>query len=455
MDWSTSINDTVFDKARMWALINGITCKGPTSTSLRHAPFLLFPSIFPANSFNKALQIQSTIGEVIHKVSRDSEFLLEVLKSTIEVDDFTRKLYEVYKIVLNEGVAQEISLGILRTDYMLNKHNSNIGVSQTTEEELKMIEINTIASSFAGLASQFPDFRRYILNITGHTNLIPQIPDNAPLKGIAEGLIAAWSLYGNPSAVILMVVEDIPNNIADQMHHEFAVKKLKPEVDFVICSLSKLHQYIKLSHSNKNLYFEGVEVSVVYYRAGYEPDHYSCDSDWESRLLIERSNAIKCPSINLHLAGTKKVQQELARPGVLERYLQDANMVKEIQETFVGIYSLDLTEEGDLAAAMAIKNPERYVLKPQREGGGNNVYGKDVASTLLKLCCLKERAAYILMELIKAPARNNVMLRPESDKPIVGPMVSELGVYGVTIGSLWSKVLEMAFKIGKERYLER
>jgi len=40
---------------------------------------------------------------------------------------------------------------------------------------------------------------------------------------------------------------------------------------------------------------EGVEVSVVYYRAGYEPDHYSCDSDWESRLLIERSNAIKCP----------------------------------------------------------------------------------------------------------------------------------------------------------------
>ena len=28
------------------------------------------------------------------------------------------------------------------------------------------------------------------------------------------------------------------------------------------------------------------------------------------------------------------------------------------------------TEEGDAAAALGINNPERYVLKPQREGGG-------------------------------------------------------------------------------------
>jgi len=27
---------------------------------------------------------------------------------------------------------------------------------------------------------------------------------------------------------------------------------------------------------------------------------------------------------------------------------------------------------------MALKDPERFVLKPQREGGGNNSYGKEV-----------------------------------------------------------------------------
>lgn len=35
---------------------------------------------------------------------------------------------------------------------------------------------------------------------------------------------------------------------------------------------------------------------------------------------MEQSSAIKCPSISYHLAGTKKIQQELAKPDVLERY---------------------------------------------------------------------------------------------------------------------------------------
>lgn len=35
---------------------------------------------------------------------------------------------------------------------------------------------------------------------------------------------------------------------------------------------------------------------------------------------MEQSSAIKCPSISYHLAGTKKIQQELAKPNVLERY---------------------------------------------------------------------------------------------------------------------------------------
>jgi len=43
--------------------------------------------------------------------------------------------------------------------------------------------------------------------------------------------------------------------------------------------------------------------------------------EWKARLLMEQSSAIKCPSISYHLAGSKKIQQELAKPGVLERYL--------------------------------------------------------------------------------------------------------------------------------------
>lgn len=35
---------------------------------------------------------------------------------------------------------------------------------------------------------------------------------------------------------------------------------------------------------------------------------------------------------------------------------------------------------------MAMENPDRFVLKPQREGGGNNMYGDEIK----EVCCKKE-----------------------------------------------------------------
>ena len=49
---------------------------------------------------------------------------------------------------------------------------------------------------------------------------------------------------------------------------------------------------------------------------------------------------------------------------------------------------------------MAINDPRRFVLKPQREGGGNNVFDDEVAVRLRQLADCKERAAFILMERI-------------------------------------------------------
>ncbi|KAJ2461265.1 Glutathione synthetase, partial [Coemansia sp. RSA 2322] len=55
-------------------------------------------------------------------------------------------------------------------------------------------------------------------------------------------------------------------------------------------------------------------------------------------------------------------------------------------------------------------NPSGYVVKPQREGGGYNTYGDDIPKLLGKLSD-EERKGYILMELIKAPGFNSVLLR--------------------------------------------
>ena len=57
--------------------------------------------------------------------------------------------------------------------------------------------------------------------------------------------------------------------------------------------------------------------------------------------MIERSTAVKCPPIHYQLAGTKKIQQELAKPGAVEQFLEDPEAIKRVKDTFVGQYSLD------------------------------------------------------------------------------------------------------------------
>ena len=109
----------------------------------------------------------------------------------------------------------------------------------------------------------------------------------------------------------------------------------------------------------------------------------------------------------------------------------------DVFETFAGLWGLELNNEGDEAVEMALKSPQRYVLKPQREGGGNNYYGKEVYTKLMEMGRREEREAFILMEMIRQPKVANYMLKPgdgrENGLKTVD-MESELGVFGIING---------------------
>jgi len=170
------------------------------------------------------------------------------------------------------------------------------------------------------------------------------------------------------------------------------------------------------------------EISVAYYRSAYATTDYPTEKEWEGRLLAERSLAIKCPTVAYQLVGTKKVQQVLAAPGQLERFVQDPESVAALRASFTGLYPLDDSIDGQAAYEAALRNSDELVMKPQREGGGNNIYGKDI-QTALKTLTAEQRNAYILMDIIRPPVTKNVLLRQgELQKADV---VSELGVYGI------------------------
>ena len=130
-------------------------------------------------------------------------------------------------------------------------------------------------------------------------------------------------------------------------------------------------------------YVVSCQVSVCYYRQGYTPTDYS-QGGWRVRALLEGSKALQIPDVALQLCGTKRMQQRLTDPEALDKFLWDTS--KEDRRRLIGLFadqfSLSLSPEGDRMAAEAIQHPDLWVLKPQREGGGNNYFGQDMVTKL-------------------------------------------------------------------------
>ncbi len=252
------------------------------------------------------------------------------------------------------------------------------------------------------------------------------------MGGLASGMLDAWSIYDVKGSVIMFIVEDVTYNICDQKFHEFEIRKQNPDVFVIRKTLTEVADEGRLDE-NKRLFVGKDEVAVVYFRSGYHPDQYPSEKEWDARLMIERSLAIKSPTLHYHLAGTKKVQQALACPGALDRYFDDKQKIEQIRGIFTGLYSLDNDEQGNKAFNAAMENPDRFVLKPQREGGGNNIYGHDIKPFLSSLAG-DERNAYILMDRISPPITTNYVVRPGSGDAELVKVISELGIFGYIIG---------------------
>ncbi|XP_053985217.1 glutathione synthetase-like [Hylaeus volcanicus] len=429
----------LIEKAKDWALMHGLCMRSKANFNkniLQFAPFILMPSPFPRKEFDNACHIQTVLNILIHRVAQDYNFLKETLEETIKVDNFTKELFNICKIVNdNGGSAQKISLSILRSDLMLETNCSQEEMEKNCLPYCcwKQVEINTIASGFGWLGPASTELHKFVLRELGHHEKIKNLPENNALQIICSSIIEAWNIYGDPQAVILFVIEDITYNICDQRFHEFEIRKQNPNIKVIRRNLTQLAATATLG-SKMELIVDTYIVAVVYYRCGYEPGQYHTRKEWDVRLLIEKSLAIKCPTIQYHLAGTKKVQQALAKHGVISKYLKNEKACAEIKEIFTELYALDFNDHGNAAIEMGIADPHRFVLKPQREGGCNNKYGSDIKEFLESVKYKQDRVAWILMDKIHPPIHKSYMIRP-GDNVNIKPqeLVSELGIFGVII----------------------
>lgn len=96
-------------KAKDWALMHGAAMRSKSNfscDSLQFAPFILLPSPFPRKEFQKAIELQTVLNELTHKVAHSREFLSSCLREAVQVDEFTGNLFKIYETVQDEGVTQ-------------------------------------------------------------------------------------------------------------------------------------------------------------------------------------------------------------------------------------------------------------------------------------------------------------------------------------------------------------
>ncbi|KAL5501888.1 GSH2 [Sanghuangporus vaninii] len=472
-DWPPHLTDAqqsyLTQLATTYALAHGLLYLPPSSssstpapTSAIHAPLSILPSPFPRNLFQNALRLQKIYNVLYARIALDEEFLDTVMGEVAQVDEFTGQLWRSWKTLRDEGITEDYHLGIFRSDYLLHAPKDS-----TAPISLKQVEFNTISSSFGALSDCASSLHNYLLEATNYFGLSPYLTkDNLPPNGatntVVEGLAAAHKAYGVHDAYILFVVQPGERNVFDQRWLEYELLE-RHNIHVVRQTFDDLRTNASLSPSRvltlRNALpsstsgsSDTIEISVVYYRAGYTPKDYPAPSHYALRETLSRSRAINCPTLALQLAGGKKVQQVLTKEGVLERFLLQSPKytgtetaearssgpgeftpadVALIRSTWVDMWCLSDPDPPD-GVTQALAHHASLVLKPQREGGGNNIYHSSIPSFLSSLPA-SALPAWIAMRLIEPPqGLGGYLVRAGSGESNAArkDVVSELGVFG-------------------------
>ncbi|VEL37152.1 unnamed protein product [Protopolystoma xenopodis] len=319
-----------------------------------------------------------------------------------------------YMVHLNVNAPREDHLSNLPSfcaSVRLNNESQNLAKSTLIEHSLKaynvsgmslkQVEFNMMASSFGGMMQRLSRQHKTLLSIFGIATSPSELPSCQPSSGFAQALLKAYSLYISDlpadylcqvasAPAILFIVSDDESNIYDQLDLIDAVEQEAQKRD-------------------------GAHIALIYFRHGYSPDHFPDEQIWEIKWDLESSRAIKCPCIQYMLANTKLIQAALASPRVIEDLLTGSsltclttiasispaqytspsnNLQTQLQpeNTFTQIarrcrltfarqlalspdLNLSSQEDIDQLVREALSDPDKFVLKPQREGGGNNYFG--------------------------------------------------------------------------------
>lgn len=405
--YQVSLGNVMGDKVSL----DNLNEKGNTSPF----PCTLVPSDFNKKTIEELKESILILNELRDKVARDYEFIYESLQPVAQVDELVSGLLNLYKRMKEEGIQQDIYLGIHRSDYMFH------GKDRIPQQ----VEINMISAGAGSQSSNIGKVHEMILNRYTNQDVSKLYPSEA-LYGLAKALKTAFELKKG-KFILFVVQEDYKErNWMDQRLLEFELFK-QYKIPVIRLTLKQVNEQCSLE--NNELMYHHEVISVVYFRAGYTPLDYHSNTEWEARYLIEKSNSIKCPTIPYQLCGLKRIQVILNNKKVLERFLEK-NKIEKLFKLFTELYPINKE-----SIEKVLKNPEDFVMKSQREGGGNLIYGNKMIELLKNTKDLEsgDSEKYLIMKRIKPIGHDSILLR--DGKITKGKVINELGIFGYILSN--------------------
>lgn len=416
-------------------------------------PVALVPCMVSLSEFEELRSLAPIFSRLIDNVSCSFEWLHAKLSPLRSSDEWLARLLDLASEVYGpKGAGKDpradIRLLLSRQDYLPNSGGHYL-----------QVEINTIAVAHAGYTEQLAKVHSDCVSsfckglCTEHNQLLQ---GNAPGSDFARALAAAHAAYVRDAEVNAVqptnANEGVPGPSVcffcfandyfemDQRLVEVALNALGVPTFFAF-----LGAHVELrggnparSRAGGQLFIDGVEVSVVYFHCTYEPAHFASEADWVSRRLIELSKAVKAPSLLGHLAGAKKVQQLLYNQMELRRFLE----CEEDMARCLAVFAKQLCPAEPASAdavQCALSDPDKWVLKPQREGGGNNFFGKELARRLRSTEGGLEQ--FVLMERIQSVPEATLLQGWKGGDGERTEGVSELGIFAAHLAHGTREVL--------------
>eukprot|EP01017_Pseudomicrothorax_dubius_P039715 TRINITY_DN6125_c0_g1_i5.p1 TRINITY_DN6125_c0_g1~~TRINITY_DN6125_c0_g1_i5.p1 ORF type:complete len:616 (-),score=101.01 TRINITY_DN6125_c0_g1_i5:10-1857(-) len=368
-----------------------------------HAPLTMIPQRIRQEDVESLRKVQQIWHRLLTEMVHSPQYIKDKLAELRKADDFVNNLLLLLEEAERSPHRQRSNLCIIRNDYLFD------GCLLLW----KQVEINLFAPSFGCLADKTHTIHKYLLNPSHKSVEGGQLgPIDATRDMFIDSFTKVHQMYGSQDAVVVFVVDEKEWNVFDQRCVELDLLK-SSGIHSVRKTLAEIAENAVFNENDGSITIDGLEVALFYYRTGYTPKHYPTQVQWKARTLIESSRAFKLPCVEFQLLNLKYFQLVLSKEKELRRFVEEEDDIRRLQETFALFWSFESEEETKEIYEIVKKNPRGFVLKPQREGGGNNVYDKAALKQIedaIQNGTTESLKEYILMKRIESNPRLSVGL---------------------------------------------